>query len=131
MYDCVARTENQKTQRSLSTETLVLVRSRGHLAHLWIPRRVLERSWVSVELQAPALFPRSVATTTCTHVSSYATLVCAFFVLELETNFLSISFKGELVSVLLDQVFETGSFAFRTTACRFAFATSALRSFLL
>ena len=95
----------------------MLVRSRAPWAHLWIPRRVLERSWVSVELQAPALCPRRVATATCTHVSSYATLVCAFFVLELETNFLSISPKDELVSVLLVQVFET-----RTTSFRLALA---------
>ena len=103
----------------------MLVRSRDSLAHLWLPRRVRERSSVSVELQAPALCPRNVATATGTHVSSHATMVCAFFVLEFETNFLSISLEYELVSMLLDQIFETGSFTFSTTAFRFSLATLA------
>ena len=101
----------------------MLIRSRDSLAHLWLPRRVLQRGQVSVELQAPALFPGSVATATGTHVSSHAALVCAFFVLELETELLSIPLEYELFSVLLDQVIKPGSFAF---ALPFSFGSSTL-----
>ena len=79
----------------------MLVRSRGSLAFFWLPRRVLEQSLVSVELQAPSLFPRSVAAAACAHMSSYATLVHASVVLELVTNFLSFTLEYESVSVLL------------------------------
>ena len=58
-------------------------------------------------------------------MSSYATLVHASVVLQLVTNFLSFTLEYEPVSVLLDQIFETGSLAFQTTASRFALATIA------
>ena len=70
-----------------------LTRSRDSFAHFWLLKEVLDLSLVSVELQAPALFPRSVAAAACADMSTYATLVHASVVLELVTNFLSFTLE--------------------------------------
>ena len=63
-------------------------------------------------------------------MSSYATLVSAFPVLELKTDFLTLALDDKLVFVLLHQIFETGILAFRnTTTFRIAFCSLALGSF--
>ena len=117
MYNCLGRAEDQKglrrpcgngtdsgrrhgTQGSLSDETLVLVRSRGSDVHFLVPRRDWERIRNSVEVDAFAFNARRVAVATGTDMSSYATWVLAFVVLELETNFLITSLESKLPFVL-------------------------------
>ena len=63
--------EDGTGHRSLSTETLVLVRSRDFLFHFWVPRRLLEHLLASVEGNAFALDPRSVATATSADMGSH------------------------------------------------------------
>ena len=68
-----------------------------------MPRRSLERIRISVDVETLALDPWRVASATNTDVSSHATLVCTFVVLELDTKFLITSLESELRFVLLHQ----------------------------
>ena len=59
-------------------------------------KRSLEQIRISVEVDTFAFDPRRVATATGAHMSSYATLVLTFVVLELETKLLITSFESKL-----------------------------------
>ena len=110
----------------------MLIRSRGSLAHTWFLDKVLSPKFVFSLTSSICI----ASTTRCAHIlhkRELATLVCTDSVLELEANFLSVTFEDELVFVEPHQIFETGTFAsaFRTTASRFALAAIASRSLLL
>ena len=82
----------------------MLVRSRGSDVHFWMLRRDLERTRISVEVDTFAFDPWRVATATGTDVSSYATLVLTYVVLELETKLLITSLDSKLRLMLFDQL---------------------------